>query len=239
MKNDTHWAFCFGYGSLSSYEIAIPRSASRSFQTSWRHTLAVFRACLPRRGRKYEDNRRFLGALHLFTVENVCWRALPQRFGHWNSVWKRFDRLSKADVFEAFFDALASMNSTAHRLQMFNSTVVRAHVSAAGAKGENKAKRSGARVAVSPRKSANIGRPRGYHRLRPDQRRNLRRASLRNLARYRARHSAPRRDLRQRLHTSKANRDAARARGIAPVIPTRPTKRTSYAKGPRPARVST
>jgi hypothetical protein len=29
---------------------------------------------------------------------------LPERFGHWNSVWKRFDRLSKAGVFEDFFD---------------------------------------------------------------------------------------------------------------------------------------
>jgi hypothetical protein len=48
-------------------------------------------------------------------------------------VWKRFDRLSKAGVFEAFFDTLASMSSTAHILQMFDSTVVRAHVSAAGA----------------------------------------------------------------------------------------------------------
>ena len=33
------------------------------------HTLAVFRACLPRRGRKAEDDRRFLEALHFFTVE--------------------------------------------------------------------------------------------------------------------------------------------------------------------------
>jgi hypothetical protein len=41
--------------------------------------------------------------------------------------------LSKAGVFEAFFDTLASMSSTAHLLQMFDSTVVRAHVSAAGA----------------------------------------------------------------------------------------------------------
>jgi hypothetical protein len=38
-------------------------------------------------------------------------------------------------VFEAFFEALASLSRTAHLVQMFDSTVVRAHVSAAGAKG--------------------------------------------------------------------------------------------------------
>ena len=91
-------------------------------EDDWAHTLAVFRACLPRRGRKAEDGRRFLEALHFFTVENVRWRALPERFGHWNSVWKHFDRLSKAGVFEAFFDTLASMSSTAHLIQMFDST---------------------------------------------------------------------------------------------------------------------
>src|SRR5271156_5692655 len=107
---------------------------------------AVFRACLPRRGRKAEDDRRFLEALHVFTVENVRRRALPERFGPWNSVWKRFDRLSKAGVFEAFFDALASMSSSAHLIQMFDSTVVRAHVSAAGAKGGRKRRRLGARA---------------------------------------------------------------------------------------------
>src|ERR1700675_727545 len=61
-------------------------------EDDWAHTVAVFRACLPRRGRKAEDDRCFLEALHFFTVENVRWRALPERFGHWNSVWKRFDR---------------------------------------------------------------------------------------------------------------------------------------------------
>ena len=122
-------------------------------ENDWAHTLVVFRTCLPRRGRKAEDDRRFLEALHFFTVENVRWRALPERFGHWNSVWKRFDRLSKAGVFEAFFATLASMSATAHLLQMFDSTVVRAHVSAAGAKGGRKARRSAARVAASPRRS--------------------------------------------------------------------------------------
>jgi hypothetical protein len=79
--------------------------------------------------------------------------ALPERFGHWNSVWKRFDRLSKAGVFEAFFDTLAEMSASAHLIQMFDSTIVRAHVSAAGAKGGSKVRRSAARVAGSRPKS--------------------------------------------------------------------------------------
>jgi transposase len=121
-------------------------------ENDWAHTLAVFRACLPRRGRKAEDDRRFLEALHFFTVENVRWRALPERFGHWNSVWKRFDRLSKAGVFEAFFDTLASMSSTAHLIQMFDSTIVRACVGGRS-KGGKTGKRSDVRAAASPRKS--------------------------------------------------------------------------------------
>jgi transposase len=47
-------------------------------EDDWAHTLAVFRACLPRRGRRAEGDRRFLEALHFFTVENVRWRALPE-----------------------------------------------------------------------------------------------------------------------------------------------------------------
>ena len=69
-------------------------------EDDWAHALAVFRACLRQRGRKAVDDRRFLEALHFFTVENVRWRALPEGFGPWNSIGKRFDRLSKADVFE-------------------------------------------------------------------------------------------------------------------------------------------
>jgi transposase len=127
--------------------------STRMNEVDWEHTLAVFRACLPRRGRKAQDDRRFLEALHYFTVENVRWRALPAEFGNWNSVWKRFERLSKAGVFEAFFDTLASMSSSAHLLQMFDSTIVRAHVSAAGAKGGRTARLLADRAAGSQQKS--------------------------------------------------------------------------------------
>ena len=85
-----------------------------------------------------------LEAVHYFVVHNITWRALPKQFGHWNSVWKRFWRLSRSGTFEAFFDALAAMSETAHLVQMFDSTVVRAHVSAAGAKGGSTIKHSAA-----------------------------------------------------------------------------------------------
>ena len=127
--------------------------STRMNEGDWGHTLTVFRACLPRRGRKGANDRLFLEAMHFFTVENVRWRALPERFGHWNTVWKRFDRLSKAGVFEAFFDTLASMSASAHLIQMFDSTIVRAHVSAAGAKGGRKARRSAVRAVGSRPKS--------------------------------------------------------------------------------------
>jgi transposase len=122
-------------------------------EADWATALEVFRASLPRRGAKAKNDRLFLEALHFFANHNITWRALPERFGHWNSVWKRFNRLSKAGVFEAFFDSLAGLSRSAHLIQMFDSTVVRAHVSAAGAKGGRKIRRSAARAAGSRRKS--------------------------------------------------------------------------------------
>ena len=122
---------------------------TRMTERDWEVVLEVFRAARSRRGDKGRNDRRFLEALHHFTVHNITWRALPAEFGHWNSVWKRFWRLSRAGVFEAFFQALAELSPTAQLVQMFDSTVVRAHVSAAGAKVGKTAKPSAARAAGS------------------------------------------------------------------------------------------
>lgn len=125
----------------------------RMNEADWAIALEVFRACLPTRGAKAKDDRLFLEALHFFAVHNITWRALPERFGKWNSVWRRFDRLSKAGVFEGVFAILADLSGTAHLVQMFDSTIVRAHVSAAGAKGGSRARPSAGRGAVSGPKS--------------------------------------------------------------------------------------
>jgi transposase len=88
-------------------------------EADWTIVLRVFEASRSRRGDKGRDDRRFLEALHYFVVHNITWRSLPETFGHWNSVWKRFWRLSRSGTFEAFFDALAAMSETAHLVTSF------------------------------------------------------------------------------------------------------------------------
>ena len=122
-------------------------------EDDWSIVLEVFDAARSRRGEPGHDDRKFLEALHFFTVHTITWRALPAEFGNWNSVWKRFWRLSRSGVFEAFFQLLAETSKTAHPVQMFDSTVVRAHVSAAGAKGGRKIRHSAALGAASRAKS--------------------------------------------------------------------------------------
>jgi transposase len=64
-------------------------------ETDWKIAVEVFRAVRSKRGEPGHDDRKFLEALHYFTVHNITWRALPAEFGNWNSVWKRFWRLSQ------------------------------------------------------------------------------------------------------------------------------------------------
>jgi len=130
---------------------------TRMTEEDWDLALEVFDAAQSSRGEPGRDDRKFLEAIFYFTVHNITWRALPAEFGKWNSVWKRFWRLSRTGVFEVFYQLLAEQSATAHLVQFFDSTVVRAHVSAAGAKGGSNIRRSAAHAAASRRKS--ISRP--------------------------------------------------------------------------------
>jgi transposase len=120
------------------YDRSLPNRRARSLtgmtQQNRLIVLEVFDAMQSSRGEPGHDDRKFLEAMHYFTVHSITWRALPHEFGNWNSVWKRFWRLSRSGVFEAFFQILAEFSETAHLMQFFDSTTVRAHISAAGAK---------------------------------------------------------------------------------------------------------
>src|ERR1700716_476826 len=126
---------------------------TRMTDTDWKIVLEAFRAARSRSGDKGRDDRKFLEALHYFAVHNITWRALPAEFGAWNSVGNRFWRLSQRGVFEAMLAILAGMSGTAHLVQMVDSTIVRAHVSAAGAKGGRPGGPSADRAAAFPAKS--------------------------------------------------------------------------------------
>ena len=60
---------------------------TRMTDEDWDRVVQVFRAVRSRRGDKGRNDRRFLEALHYFTLHNITWRALPAEFGNWNSVW--------------------------------------------------------------------------------------------------------------------------------------------------------
>lgn len=84
-------------------------------------------------GRTGKDNRLFLGAVLWIAKTGAPWRDLPERFGSWNSVFQRFNRWCKRGVWQRLLKILGGDPDLEHLL--LDSTIVRAHQHAAGAKG--------------------------------------------------------------------------------------------------------
>ena len=87
------------------------------------------KSLLPTHGPK-NDTRRFVDAVLFVARTGVPWRDLPERFGHWNAAWRRFDRWSRKGVRQKVFDALQDPDL---EWLILDSTVIRAHPCAAGA----------------------------------------------------------------------------------------------------------
>ena len=96
------------------------------------------------RGVTGSDNRLFVDAVLWIARTGAPWRDLPPELGHWNSVWRRFARWSKAGVWESLFKALT--DDPDFEYVIVDATIVRAHQHAAGAKGGLKIRPSGARA---------------------------------------------------------------------------------------------
>ena len=103
------------------------------------------------RGSTGRDNRMFVEGVLWIVRTGSPWRDLPEAFGEWNSVFRRFSRWSAKGVWQRLFEALS--DDPDFEYLIVDSTIVRAHQHASGAKGGLKIRRSGARAAGAPRKS--------------------------------------------------------------------------------------
>ena len=82
-----------------------------------------------------EDNRRFLNAVLYVARTGIPWRDLPAEFGAWDAVYNRFRRWAASGGLRWLFEALTADPGFGEvRRVLIDSTVVRAHHHAAGAR---------------------------------------------------------------------------------------------------------
>jgi transposase len=84
-------------------------------------------------GRSAVDNRLFVNAVLWVLRSGARWSALPERYGKYKSVHKRFTRWAAAGVWDKVFALLVKDKGNAHVL--IDSTIVRAHQQAVTGKG--------------------------------------------------------------------------------------------------------
>lgn len=86
-----------------------------------------------------KDNRLFVEAVLYRYRPGLPWRDLPERFGDFRVIHTRHTRWSRRGVWKRVFERLAE--DPDNEYAMIDSTIVRAHQHAAGAKGGTKRKR--------------------------------------------------------------------------------------------------
>jgi transposase len=79
------------------------------------------------------DHRKIMNAIFYVLRTGMPWRDLPERYGPYTTAYNRFNRWSRCGIWKRTFDTLASKSRD--NLYLIDSTIVKAHRAASGAKG--------------------------------------------------------------------------------------------------------
>ena len=93
------------------------------------------------------DNRRYFEGMVWMARTGAQWRDLPDEYGKWNSVFRRYPRWVATGVFDAMLETFAEAVERDTSADMIDSTVVRAHHCEVGLK--RGSGRPGARAVTS------------------------------------------------------------------------------------------
>lgn len=83
------------------------------------------------KGSTGRNNRMFVEGVLWIVRTAAPWRDLPEVFGEWNSVFRRFSRWSEKGVWRRMFEAMS--DDPDFEYLIVDSTIVRAHQHASGA----------------------------------------------------------------------------------------------------------
>ena len=185
----------------------------------------------PTTGRPSIDHRRFIEAVLWLARTGAPWRDLPAELMNWRTAWRRLQRWTAAGIWGRILDALRALAPEAGwDAPMLDSTVVRAHACAAGARRSASARalgrsRGGFSTKLHLRADAH-GRPVALH-LTGGERHDLlgvaplfEQATLRTGRRGRPRWK-PAAVIADKAYSAAWLLDAPRRKRIVPIIPNR------------------
>lgn len=105
----------------------------------WTKIVKFLRACPHVYVGQEGQCRRFVEGVLWIARSGAQWRLLPEKYGQWNSVYKRFARWSAQGIWRKLHQHCADDPDLEHLI--IDSTIVRAHPCAAGAEKKTAVKR--------------------------------------------------------------------------------------------------
>jgi transposase len=111
-------------------------------EEQWTKIAALLPAQKPPRGRPAKDHRTVLNGILWVLRTGAPWRDLPERYGPWQTIYSRFYRWQKRGIWQEVLKELQKekdgRGEVGWEIHFVDSTTVRAHQHAAGAKGGSK-----------------------------------------------------------------------------------------------------